>query len=670
MIKMGVEYFESDSVRLIPKVGPVVQTSLLKLGLDTLHNVLEWYPRHYLDASHPTPLDSLPIGQLVTIKGTIQNSKQIRLRGKISSIVEATIGDDTAELRLRWFNQPFMLQKLVVGSEWLCIGQVSIGKGSQAMINPLLEVEARILPVYAQTAGVTSKSLREYTRWSLEHVTLDSAYELPEEIRVSEQLLSRVEALRCLHRPETMQDVEIGRQTAGFAEAFWFFVRSSASRSMTSTERATPIPIDPEYLHQLTELLPFSLTDGQKRSLWEIVQDMAKNQPMTRLLNGEVGSGKTAVAGIAAAAVAKAGYRTVLLAPTAILALQHTESLAKLLGPMGITVGCWTAKRKDNLEQANLIIGTHALLQEGVVLPKIGLVIIDEQHRFGVRQRQLLRERGVGEVPHLLSMTATPIPRSLALALFSDLKMSVIPQKPADRLPVETRVVHQPQRVVMHERILVELAQGHQAFVICPLIEEGEIDSSSSLQEGKKVTQEVERLRRENPEYGAIGMLHGRMKEAEKRAVMEQMAAGEIQVLVATSVVEVGIDIPTATVMVIEGAERFGLSQLHQFRGRVGRSDLPSYCFLCPSIRSPGIERRLNVLVDHQSGFEIAEQDLAERGPGDLGGLVQSGLPEFKTISLGDFSYLRHVKEIVANYLIEHPEFLERYKKLSAISLE
>ena len=645
---------------MIPKIGPVAQASLLKLGLSTLHNVLEWYPRQYLDASHPSPVSGIPLGQLVTIKGRIIASKQIRLRGRIASIVEATIADDTGELRLRWFNQPFVLQKLVPESEWISIGQVTVGKGGRAMINPILEREARILPVYSQTAGITSKSLREYAQWTLANVTFDPLYELPEPIRIAEELLPRAEALRCLHLPETMQDVAAGRRTAGFAEAFWFFARSAAGRLAVSHDLAPIVRLDTQYVRQLTETLPFKLTDGQKRALWDILQDMSESRPMTRLLNGEVGSGKTVVAGLAAAAAAHAGYRSVLLAPTAILAMQHTQSLSRLLAPAGMKVACRTAKRRDDLDGATLIVGTHALLQEGVDLPGVGLIIVDEQHRFGVRQRRFLRERGEGKVPHLLSMTATPIPRSLALALFSDLKMSVIAEKPADRLPVHTSIVHAPQRAVMHERILTELTQGRQAFVICPLIEEGESEGNVIAAQGKKVLEEVERLRRENPEYGTIGMLHGRMKEIDKQAVMQRMAAGEIQVLVSTSVVEVGVDIPSATVMVIEGAERFGLSQLHQFRGRVGRSDLPSYCFLCPSQRSPVIDRRLEALVRFTSGFEIAEQDLAERGPGDLAGLAQSGLPEFKAVSLGDFSYLRHVKAVADAFLQQNPQLLER----------
>ena len=659
---MGIELQESDSVRLIPKVGPVAQASLLKLGISTLHNVLEWYPRQYIDASKPLPIASLPMGQLLAVKGTVSKISQVRLKGRIASIVDATVIDESGELRLRWFNQPFIVQKAIIGSQWICIGQLSVGKGGRAMLNPLLEAEARILPVYSQTAGISSKNLREYARWTLEHVGFDAQYELPETVRIEHGLLSRPEALRRMHLPLEMSEVEQGRLTAGFAEAFWFFVRSAANRRSVSGDQAPVIPSNPEYLRQLIEQLPFKLTNGQKRSLWEIVQDISSSQPMTRLLNGEVGSGKTVVAGLAAATVIHAGFRAVLLAPTAILAVQHTESLSKLFASAGIKVACLTAKRRDDLTTADLIIGTHALLQEGVDILNVGMIIVDEQHRFGVRQRRFLREREAGSVPHLLSMTATPIPRSLALAMFSDLKMSTIPEKPADRLPVETIIVHQPQRAVMHERILAELGQGRQAFVICPLIEEGEVERTGPLQEGKKVTEEVARLRRENPEYGTIGMLHGRMKEAEKREVMERMAKGEIQVLVATSVVEVGIDISAATVIVIEGAERFGLSQLHQFRGRVGRSSLPSYCFLCPTQRSQAIDQRLGALVRFQSGFEISEQDLAERGPGDLSGLAQSGLPEFKAVSLGDFSYLRQIKETVDAYLLAHPDFLDRFE--------
>ena len=670
-----MEYYETDTVRSIPGVGPTAQANLLKLGIRNLRDVLTWYPRTYIDASHPVLAAEVPEGELVAVHLQVLRSNLVRTKQRGMTMVEARGVDASGELHLRWFNQPYVAQKLQPGTVWTFIGTVRRYRGERVMVSPLVEQDPRILSIYAQTSGVTSKQLRGYAEWAVRHVHF-SEYDVPETLRSEFGIVSRLEALRLLHLPTSLAEVEIGRRAVAYAEVFWFFCRNLLSQEQAKRDPGITIPIDTELLKQLVARLPFTLTPSQKRAVWDIAQDMASGQPMTRLLNGDVGSGKTVVAALAAALVAKAGSQTIFLVPTEVLAKQHQQNLVGLLGEVGFNVALWTASEKGGALEADLVVGTHAVLQETFTLPRLGLVIIDEQHRFGVRQRRLLRQ-GQAKLPHVLSMTATPIPRTLALVLYGDLAVSVLREKPAERLPVITEVIWNRDRERMHERIVLEQAKGHGVFVICSLIEEKAKEDAEStlyrlldvqeeeLQERKTVLAEAERLRQEHPEYGVIGVVHGRLKPEEKRTVLEQFARGEINLLVATSVIEVGIDIPRATVMVVEGAERFGLAQLHQFRGRVGRSNQQSYCFLCPTHYSEVVATRLRALTQYQSGFDLAEVDLALRGPGDLSGLSQSGLPDFRMASLTDQQFLLEVKEVAERYVREHPAFLEQVAALT-----
>ncbi|MBU6388988.1 ATP-dependent DNA helicase RecG [Patescibacteria group bacterium] len=671
-----MNYPVNESVRIIPGVGEVAQSALERLGITSMKDLLNWFPRAYLDASRPQPIRSLPYGQLAAVHGTVDQVETRRSRSRGVPMLEAVVRDEAGSvMRLRWFNQSFLKQKLKPGTKWIFIGVANRFQGETQMLSPLIEEVPRILSVYGQTKGVTSKMMRGYLDWALRRV--DLAESLPPALVERNGLLSKAEAWHGIHQPMKMADVQSARHRLAFEEVFWFFIRMALGREERQQEGGIVISAPLDVLREAVAGLPFELTAGQKRAIWDSVQDMRSGRPMTRLLNGDVGSGKTVVAAVLAAVVAKAGHQSVLLVPTEILAKQHAQSIDALLSRLGCRVAIWTAAQKDGLEGADIIIGTQAVLQEAFSLPRLAFVVIDEQHRFGVRQRQVLRRQST-QAPHILSMTATPIPRTLALALYGDLQVSFLRDKPKDRLPVMTYLVRPGQKAVVHQRIVTEQAAGHQVFIICPLIEEKERKEAGGAsaepalfeildeveqgnRERKTVLREVERLRKEHPEYGVIEPIHGKMKAEEKRAVMDRMAKGEVQVLVATSVIEVGVDVPGATVMVIEGAERFGLAQLHQFRGRVGRSSYQSYCFLCPTLMAPAISGRLQVLVDHGSGFEVAEADLALRGPGELGGSIQSGLPDFRMASLTDLSFLQEVKEKAEAALSEHFEFFKNH---------
>lgn len=669
-------YREQDTVRNVPGVGEVAQIALDGLGIRTIGDLLRWYPRQYIDASAPTLLADLPLGELRAIKVSIKSIHSRRSKGRGVKMVEALAEDISGRITLRWFNQAYLEKKLIPGSEWVFIGVADRFQNQLTMLSPLIEEEARILSVYAQTKGINSKAFRTFIDWALKNVQ-EAGESLPSPLLEREGLTAYAEMLRRIHQPRSMEEVEQARRQIAFEEVFWFFIQLILSKEQQLMEPGILISADAEALKGAAARLPFELTPGQKRAVWDIAQEMASGQPMTRLLNGDVGSGKTMVAGLAALLVAKAGWRSILLVPTEILARQHAENLGRLLGPVGLKVAVWTAARKDELEEADLVVGTHAVLQEGFSFPRLGLVVIDEQHRFGVRQRAFLRA-AQDRLPHVLSMTATPIPRTLALTLYGGLSVSVLSDKPKNRLPIITEVVGPDRRSHLHARVLAEIQAGHQVFVVCPLIEEKVSKAEAAegpmlplfnkeelgSQEKKTVVAEAERLQRDHPEYGTVGVIHGRMKAEEKKEVMERMAAGEINVLVATSVIEVGVDVPNATVMVIEGAERFGLAQLHQFRGRVGRGSEQAYCFLVPQVQARHIYERLQALAGTSSGFEVAEQDLALRGPGELVGQAQSGLPDFRMASLTDIEFLMKVRQIAEEYLADNPDFAERYREV------
>lgn len=666
--------YEQDTVRLVPGIGPTLASTIDRLGIKTIEELLEWYPREYLDGSHITPITSLPYGRLAAFEGTVESSTNRPTKRKGISLFEVKVSDESGSMLLRWFNQPFLKQKLVEGSTWIFIGSLEKFGGQLMVASPLIEIEPQVLAIYAQTAGLTSKMLRGFISWALKNTELREGI-IPADLAAEENLVTRPEALRKLHTPLNLEEVEQGRRQVAFEEVFSFFMQLRAGKAQGQQEVGVPIPTDLPFLQSQVECLPFTLTAGQKRAIWDILRAMESGQPITHLLNGDVGSGKTVVAALVAAMVGRAGFRSIILVPTEILAEQHFQSISRLLEGSGSTIELRTAARKEGSGEADIIVGTHAVLQENFSVERLGFVVIDEQHRFGVRQRQWLR-RTQEITPHILSMTATPIPRTLALVLYGNLTVSMLKEKPKDRLPVITSLVGARQRAAMYAKMVEEVKKGQQVFVICPLIEakenrtkmtpEGEIQLFLQLtpeEERKTVMAEAERLRNDYPELGTIEVVHGKLKADEKRAIMERMAANEIQVLVATSVVEVGVDVPNATVMVIEGAERFGLAQLHQFRGRVGRGLAQAYCFLCPELHSEKIQARLEVLVQESSGFAVAEKDLELRGPGELSGQAQSGLPDFRMASLTDLEFLQRVKLLVDEYCIKNPNYLRDFSE-------
>lgn len=648
----------NNSVRVIPGVGEKNQEELERMGIHTLEDLLYWFPRSYLDGTQIVDISSLRHGQIATIKADVIRVNRRKSQARAVPMLEVVFSDDSGEVLARWFHQDYLVSKLIVGSSWVLIGQIQRFRGEAVMLSPLLEKEEKIWSIYRQTKTVTTRMLRTYLNWTLANCELVDSF-LPSDILASQQLVELGEAMGGIHQPRIMDEVSISRERFAFEEMFWFFV-GLQKEDIQDSRLGTAIETDLDFLKERIALLPFQLTDDQKKCLWQIVQDMALDKPMVRLLNGDVGSGKTVVAVMASVMAAKAGMQTVILVPTEVLAQQHFATITKLVGD-SLKVGIWTANKKDGLE-ADIVIGTHALLQKGVELPNIGLVIIDEQHRFGVEQRKVLSSsRKDGRFPHLLSMTATPIPRTLALTMYGNLKISFLKSKPANRLPLRTEIIEEIHRDRMYDLIRREIGAKHLALIICPLItekqqaspDEGQIELGFEdvlKQEKKTVEAEVERLQDPLLGLGVVAGLHGKMKSKEKNLIMERAAKGEIDVLVSTTVVEVGVDLPLATVIAVEGAENFGLAQLHQLRGRVGRSNLQSYCFLCPGKLSDKIRERLMVLVREESGFAVADYDLSMRGPGELAGFSQSGLPDFKFASLSNIEYISNVKSVAVSY--------------------
>lgn len=658
-----MQYRTHDSVRLIPGIGPKTVENLSRMGITTIRDLLHWFPRRYVDATNPLPLNLVPFGQTEAVRVIVDRVVSKRTKRGLQ-MVDAEVSDGTGvPLTLRFFNQPYMAKKLVEGSEWTAVGVIERFHSLNVMSSPVVLDAPQVIPVYLQTKGVTSWMLQKYIREALPATLIDET--IPTPLRVQEGLPEYREMLRLIHMPDSLDEAEQGRRAMAFLEAFSFFMQVEQAKGMEAEAGAVlEVPVD--WLQKVVATLPFELTAGQKRVVWDMLQEMQSGKLMTRLLNGDVGSGKTVVAGLLAAVVAHNHKKTVFLAPTEILAQQHAQTLSGLLKQAGCRVAVWTASTKEKVDEADIIVGTHAVLQDSFAIDNLGLVVVDEQHRFGVKQRALLRDKQ-DHPPHVLAMTATPIPRTLALVLFADLQVSFLKEKPKNRLPIETELIPPARRRDMEARIRTEVQAGHQVFVLCPLIEKEDVYEEGQLlvdpKEIKTVVKEAERLSQEHPEFGRVAALHGKMKAKEKDALMAQLKDGQIKVLVATSVIEVGVDVPNATVMVVENAERFGLAQLHQLRGRVGRSGEQAYCFLCPTVGGgPAIER-LKALVEFESGFDIAERDLELRGPGDLTGTVQSGLPDFKMAKLTDLAFLQHVKDVVQTYVAAHPDFPQQWQE-------
>jgi ATP-dependent DNA helicase RecG len=643
-----------SSVTKLPGIKEAMAKKLANLGVRTIGDFLGLYPRRYDDYRMLKPINQLQYGEEVTIIAQVWETSQRDTRNR-RPIVTSTLSDGTATIDVTWFNQPWLVQKLYPGLQIVISGRVDEYLGRLTFQSPEWEEldknlihTGRLVPVYPLTQGITIKWLRNQIRSTVDYWTRRLPDYLPEESRQRLGMLPLDEAIRQIHFPDDWDKLESARRRLAFDELLLIQLGVLRQRRAWQAQEGRPVHISAEVVDRLIQALPFELTSAQRRALYEIIGDLQRETPMSRLLQGDVGSGKTVVALAAMVLTALDGGQAAILAPTEILAEQHFQSMSKLLITIGETLGrsfqirlltgsTSAAERKELLEglasgQVDIIVGTHAVIQSNVELKSLRLAVIDEQHRFGVEQRAALREKGFN--PHMLVMTATPIPRTLALTLYGDLDLSVIDEMPPGRQVIQTRWLTPRERERAYGFIQAQIEKGRQAFIICPLVEE------SDKTEAKSAVEEHKRLQKQIFPRLKLGLLHGRMKGEEKEAVMTAFRDEEMQVLVSTSVVEVGIDVPNATVILVEGANRFGLAQLQQFRGRVGRGEHQSYCLLLADNASAEAEQRLQVIERTNNGFELAEQDLQMRGPGEFFGTRQSGLPDLKLVKLSDTKLL------------------------------
>ena len=635
-------------------VGPARAAVFQRLGIFTLYDLLAYFPREYEDRTHPVEIAQLQPGVPACFRAMVVSQPVLRRIGKGRDVTNLTVADETGKLTLHYFNQPYLKNQLHYGQSYYFYGTLQPEYGMQ-MTNPAFEeadrpgvVTNRLLPVYPLTAGLSNRTLCACIRQALSAAGALPEL-LPEAVRVQYGLCGVTEAYTAVHEPESWDALQRARKRLVFEEFFIFSAGLAVLRASRTELHAAPY--ETGCMDAFFRALPFRLTGAQMGAIDQILQDLASGHVMNRLVQGDVGSGKTMVAAAACFCAVKNGKQAAFMAPTELLAEQHEKTLCALLGPLGVHVLLLTgsktpaqkriAREKIASGEAQLIVGTHALISAGVEFSSLGLVVADEQHRFGVAQRTRLTEKG--SAPHLLVMSATPIPRTLALIAYGDLDVSVIAELPPGRRPVETFLVSEALRERLNGFIRKQCAAGHQVYVVCPAVEDDE-ESTMKSAEGWAQT-----LRDEVFPELRVGLVHGRMKSAEKDAALRAFRVGQTDILVSTTVVEVGVDVPNATLMVIENAERFGLSQLHQLRGRVGRGSAQSYCVLVSGTRNEETKKRLQALCKTTDGFQIAEQDLALRGPGDFFGSRQHGLPLLKVASLQmDLETLRDAQQAAA----------------------
>lgn len=661
----------------LTSVGKALTKRLKTLGLETVEDLLWYVPLRYDDFRQVGPIAQLQPDTQATVHGRLTMINNRRSWRSHKMVTEAIVEDATGSVRVVWFNQPYLTRTLAAGDEVSIAGRVRLDAIGMQFVGPQYEKikpdihtasvhTGRLVPVYPVTAGVTPKQIRFLVAQSLPVVEQIGDW-LPEALRAHHHLLPLPEALREMHFPGNTSSLARARMRIGFEELFPVQYMVLLMKKKHASQEAPALLFHQDAIKQFVDALPYALTTDQKKVAWQIMQDMGQTRPMRRLVQGDVGSGKTVVAALAAWHALCNQKRVLYMAPTEVLAHQQYTTLTRLFSSFSaVRIARLTSAetKKGTLKKAiaageyNLIVGTHALIQEDVKVPDLALVIVDEQHRFGVRQRQEISQRGIdgNRAPHFLSMTATPIPRTYALVLYGDLDISVIRTKPAGRKPIITRLVTVRNRDQAYAFMRKQVLAGRQAFVICPLIDENDLLGV------KSVAQEYERLRTEVfPEF-PIAMLHGKMKPKEKNEIMEQFLAGTYAVLVSTSVIEVGIDVPNATIMLIEGAQRFGLAQLHQFRGRVGRGSEQSYCFVSAEDASKQARERLEFFATCDDGFALAEYDLEQRGAGELYGTVQSGYFSFQIASLADTPLIESTARIASALVSQGagPEILKK----------
>ncbi len=710
-------------IEKIPRIGPQYQKKLKRLGIKTVGDLIFHFPHRYEDFSDILPISKAEPGKVVCLRGKITEIRNIKTFRKRMYITEAKISDSSGEIRVVWFNQPYLINTLKKSDFVFLAGKIVLKSGKKYLsnpayekINPKIEIQphpglnglgrpasnlgpwrnsdidlthmGRLVPIYPETEGMSSRWLRFIIKPLLIKIKNEIPETLPAQVLKKNKLLLIKEAIWQIHFPENLEKAELAKKRFVFEELFNLSLAILSEKIKLAKEKAIVIPINLSLVKKFVDKLPFTLTPDQKKAAWQILKDLEKIKPMNRLLNGDVGSGKTVVAIMAALNTVRAGLQVTFMAPTEILAKQHHKTITNFLKGFKIKIGLITGKenffdgkkikRKEIIEKikqgaCHILIGTHALIQEKVEFKKTGLVIIDEQHRFGIEQRaKLCRKQKF--IPHLLSMSATPIPRTLALTIYGDLDLSLLKEMPKGRKKIMTKIIPSSKRQEAYDFIRKEVKSGRQVFVICPRIEPSQVSQSGNLKEQtiilderkfswadvKAVKEEYEKLSKNIFPDLNVAMLHGKMKPEEKEKTLESFKNGKTDILVSTSVIEVGIDFPNATIMFIEGADKFGLAQLHQFRGRVGRSKYQSYCFLLSEFPS---NPRLKAIARSQNGFELAEKDLKLRGPGDLFGQRQWGIPDFVMASLKNIELIEKTR-MAAKEILEEDLKLKKYPLL------
>ena len=651
-------------VRYLKGVGPKTAERFEKLGILTLSDLLCHYPRRYLDFSKPYSIAEAPADTECVVKAEVFAKPGGRILPGGRRMERITAGDDVSSLEITWFNNPYAAQKLELGQEYYFQGIVTGGMLRRQMVNPQVRTDAQVKSspfeaVYPQTEGLTSSAIAKCVRQLLPHAEL-LPDPLPPEMLKKYRLLSKADAVRAIHCPATEEEAFAARRRLIYEELL--VLQLGIGRMKNHGAAATGAPMKKADASPFWESLPFSPTGAQRRAVEEILADMSGETSMNRLLQGDVGSGKTLVAAAAIWACIRAGYQAALLAPTEILASQHAENLNRLLSSFGMRVALLTggmkaAARRTTLaairdDEADLIVGTHAILSEGVEFARLGLAVVDEQHRFGVRQRGLLAEKAAN--PHLLVMSATPIPRTLGLLMYGDLDISILDELPPGRKPVKTRCITGKKRADLYGFLDREIDSGRQAYIVCPAIEDA---GGSGLNAVKSYYEDIAKAYLPDRR---VGLMHGKLKPKEKAEVMDDFKSGRLDALVSTTVIEVGVDVPNATVMVIENAERYGLSALHQLRGRVGRGAAESWCFLVSDNASESVQKRLKFLCSTSDGFAVAQYDLETRGPGDFFGSRQHGLPTLQIADLMNDTRTLHAAQSEAVALLAEDPLLER----------
>lgn len=653
-------------VSSLPGVGPVKEKALAKLGLTRLGDFLTFYPRRYEDHTTLYPIASAPIGVNVCVKGYLTKPATLSRIPGGRQLVRCTIADDTAAIDLTFFNRPYVRNTLEWGQSYIFFGKLDLSGGRRTMVNPQIEPAdapkafGSLMPCYPLSAGLNNNQVAAWAQAAVNALVSPEMETLPQAILDAHRLPPADWCCRQIHRPDGFDHLQAARDRLAFEELFHLTLGLSLLRR--SREQVSGVPLTAGDPADFAALLPFTLTSAQTRVIRRCADDLSKATPMNRLVQGDVGSGKTAVAAFALWRCAKSGAQGAMMTPTELLAQQHYRTLSALLTPAGVKValltGSQTSAEKKSLYaqlssgEIQVVVGTHALLSEGVDFQNLALAVVDEQHRFGVNQRSALAFKG-GH-PHILVLSATPIPRTLALIVYGDLDVSVLDELPPGRKAVETFLVSESKRQRLYTFIDKQITEGHQVYIVCPAVEE------TDAQEGdptlKSVKAYAERLAKTVFPHRTVALVHGKLKAKEKEAAMASFAAGKTDILVSTTVIEVGVDVPNASLMVIENADRFGLSQLHQLRGRVGRGQWQSYCVLVSNSKNPDTRARLKTLCATTDGFQIAQADLEQRGPGDFFGARQHGLPQLHVADLGvDVRLLSRAQTAAQELLTQDP---------------